>query len=49
MLPNHTTYRQTLGDVMIEELVKDKNIKSFLYRNGEKMIDVADVATDCLA
>ena len=36
------------GDVMIEELVKDKNIKSFLYRNGEKMIDVADVASIAL-
>ena len=36
------------GEVMIEGLVKDKDIKDFVYRKGEKMIDVADVASIAL-
>ena len=36
------------GEVMIEELVKNKDIKDFLYRKGGKMTDVADVASIAL-
>ena len=34
--------------VMVEECMKNKGIKSFVYRNGGKMVDVASVASIAL-